>query len=210
MLRRRTLTLLVPRRPVPAIARRPIGALAVLRTPRPTAALERPVALPWTSFALAFVPPPARAALLALIAAPLEGAILRTALGATLTLATTSLEPPRPSFPARPAATLPRTRRTVVIGTAFTTLATPTRGAIVPTLPTRTGEPVVATLATLTREATLFALTALAGKAVVLTLTTRTREAIVATLATLTREAIVPTLTPRTRETAFLALTARP
>ncbi|NYE14476.1 hypothetical protein [Actinomadura citrea] len=150
MLRRRTLALLVPRRPVSAIARRPIGAFAVLRAPRSTAALERLVALSWTSFALAFEPPPARTTLVALIATALERTILRTSLGATLTLAATPLESAWAPFPARPAATLARARRTVVRGTALPALTALTREPTFLTLTARPGETAFATLAALT------------------------------------------------------------
>ncbi|MGC4953458.1 hypothetical protein ACLQ2P_09600 [Actinomadura citrea] len=221
MLRRRTLALLVPRRPVSAIARRPIGAFAVLRAPRSTAALERLVALSWTSFALAFEPPPARTTLVALIATALERTILRASLGATLTLAATPLESAWAPFPARPAATLARARRTVVRGTALPALTALTRETAFLALTARPRETAFATLAALTRETTFatlatlrggtaafLAFAALTGEPAFLALTARPGETAFATLAALTGKTTFLTLTARPRETAFATLAA--
>ncbi|WP_179278895.1 hypothetical protein [Actinomadura mexicana] len=203
MLRRRTLALLVPRRPVPAIARRPIGAFAVLRAPRPAAPLERLVALSWTSFALAFEPPPARTTLVALIATALERTILRTSRGATLTLAATPLESAWAPFPTGPAAALARTRRTVVRGAAVATLAALTRETPLLAVVTRPGEPAFTTFAALTA---LSALTARPGEPAFTALATLTREPAFTALPALTREPAFTALPALTREPAFLAL----
>ncbi|WP_258940044.1 hypothetical protein, partial [Actinomadura luteofluorescens] len=208
VLRRRTLTLLVPRRPLTAIAGRPVGAFAVLRAPRSTAALERPVALSRTSFTLALELPPTWTALVALITTALERAFLRAPLGASLTLTATALEPARAPFPARPAAALAGTRRTVVGRTPLPTLAPLPREAPLSTLTTLAGEAPVSTLAALPGVASFFTLTAGAEGSAFLTLTTRTREPAVPTLAALTGEPALFTLTARTREPAILAFAA--
>ncbi|MEU4828452.1 hypothetical protein AB0H37_41940 [Actinomadura sp. NPDC023710] len=192
------------------IARRPIGAFAVLRAPRSTAALERLVALSWTSFALAFEPPPARTTLVAIIATALERTILRPSLGATLTLAATPLESTWAPFPARPAATLARARRTVVRGTAaFLAFAALTREPAFLALTARPRETTFATLATLPGGTAAFlAFAARTGEPAFLALTARPRETAFATLAALTGEPAFLALTARPGETAFATLAA--
>ncbi|NDU71012.1 hypothetical protein GWI34_00010 [Actinomadura sp. DSM 109109] len=217
MLRRRTLTLLEPRRALSAVARRPVGTSALLGTPRPAPALERLVPLPGTSFALAFEAPPSRTALFALIAAALERTILRASLEASLPLAAAALEAARPPFPPGPAPTLTRTRRAAVRRPAVPAFTTLTGEPVIPALTTLAGEPAVpalagepplSALAALTRGSGVPALATLTTEPVVLTLATLTTEPAVLTLATLTTEPVVLTLAALAGEPARSALTA--
>ncbi|MES9544069.1 hypothetical protein [Actinomadura sp. NPDC000600] len=197
VLGRRPLTLLVPCGPFPAIARRSVGAPAVLGAPRPAAALERLLTVSGTAFTSAFEPLPARTAVVAVITAAPERTVLRTPLSAPLALTAAALEPAGTPFTARPAA-LARAGPAALEGPPFPPLAA---------LP---GEPAVPTLAALPREPAVATLTALTRGSAVPTLAALARGPTVPTLIALAGETAVPTLAALAREPALLALTALP
>ncbi|WP_200841826.1 hypothetical protein [Actinomadura sp. K4S16] len=221
VLGRRPLTLLVPCGPFPAIARRSVGAPAVLGAPRPAAALERLLTVSGTPFASAFEPLPARTAVVAVITAAPERTVLRTPLSAPLALTAAALEPAGTPFTARPAA-LARAGPAALEGPPFPPLAALPRETIVPALTALPGEAAVPTLLALAREPAVATLTALTGEPAFLALATLRGETAVPTLATLARgptvptlialagETAVPTLAALAREPALLALTALP
>jgi hypothetical protein len=208
-----TFLLLGPRPSVLAVARRPVGASALLGTLR-TAPLEGPVPVPGTPFTPALEPSPALAVVTVLepplLRRPVEPALARTSV-VTARPVVSILEPPLPRRPVEPALALAPT------GTSLTPRATALAGP-----GEAAGTPFLA-LAALTAEPTLPGLALSAARTIEPPLTRLARSAARAIEPALTRPATVraigspltgsaltalPFVPPLTRPTLATALSA--